>query len=303
MRLILALALAFVAVNAGRAEDFVFETSMARLVIRSDGLASSLTEKQNGKEQLQPQGLPFAAARKGGHLFSASAVERRGGLFHLTFGTSGLSADYRVTASAAYIVVELAEVQGDGIEEIRLLQLSTPLAHSGGTLLDVQWDDDFAVSLMGLSEQVDSKIAGSVTSASVYPEFTMQGQRVAIIAAPTPRFLETVQEVVMRSPEFQGTTGGSEIVIDSDGRFAYAADRFDDIIVTFAISPESGRLTLLNRISCGGKVPRHIALDPSGRWLLVANQVSDNIAVLARDVRAAFVQYVGQVEKPAGGVN
>jgi 6-phosphogluconolactonase len=97
--------------------------------------------------------------------------------------------------------------------------------------------------------------------------------------------LETVQEVVMRSPEFQGTTGGSEIVIDSDGRFAYAADRFDDIIVTFAISPESGRLTLLNRISCGGKVPRHIALDPSGRWLLVANQVSDNIAVLARDVR------------------
>jgi hypothetical protein len=221
MRLILALALAFVAVNAGRAEDFVFETSMARLVIRSDGLASSLTEKQNGKEQLQPQGLPFAAARKGGHLFSASAVERRGGLFHLTFGTSGLSADYRVTASAAYIVVELAEVQGDGIEEIRLLQLSTPLAHSGGTLLDVQWDDDFAVSLMGLSEQVDSKIAGSVTSASVYPEFTMQGQRVAIIAAPTPRFLETVQEVEHDFQLPSPTIGGAWSKLSPDTRTSY----------------------------------------------------------------------------------
>jgi 6-phosphogluconolactonase len=32
-------------------------------------------------------------------------------------------------------------------------------------------------------------------------------------------------------------------------------------------------------------VPRHLALDPSGRWLLVANQASDNIAVLARDTR------------------
>jgi 6-phosphogluconolactonase len=74
-------------------------------------------------------------------------------------------------------------------------------------------------------------------------------------------------------------------VIDREARFGYAADRFDDIITTFAISPESGRLTLLNRTTCGGKVPRHIALDPSGRWLLVANQVSDNIAVLGRDGR------------------
>jgi 6-phosphogluconolactonase len=100
-----------------------------------------------------------------------------------------------------------------------------------------------------------------------------------------PGVLDTVQEVVMRPPAFQGTTGGSDIVIDREARFAYAADRFDDIVATFAISPESGRLTLLNRISCGGKVPRHIALDPSGRWLLVANQVSDNIAVLGRDMR------------------
>jgi 6-phosphogluconolactonase len=97
--------------------------------------------------------------------------------------------------------------------------------------------------------------------------------------------LETVQEVGMRPPDFQGTTGGSDIVIDREARFAYAADRFDDIIATFSISPTDGRLTLLNRVSCGGKVPRHLTLDPSGRWLLVANQVSDNIAVLGRDVR------------------
>jgi 6-phosphogluconolactonase len=100
-----------------------------------------------------------------------------------------------------------------------------------------------------------------------------------------PGVLETVQEVVMRPPEFQGVTAGDDIVIDGEARFAYAADRFDDIIVAFSISPESGRLTLLNRTSCGGKVPRHLTLDPSGRWLLVANQASDNIAVLARDTR------------------
>jgi 6-phosphogluconolactonase len=89
----------------------------------------------------------------------------------------------------------------------------------------------------------------------------------------------------MKPPEFQGTTGGADIVIDREAQFAYAADRFDDIIATFAISPSDGKLTLLNRISCGGKVPRHLTLDPSGRWLLVANQASDNIAVLGRDGR------------------
>ena len=100
-----------------------------------------------------------------------------------------------------------------------------------------------------------------------------------------PGVLETVQEVVMRPPDFQGTTAGADIVIDHEARFAYAIDRFDDIVVTFAISPADGRLTLLNRTPCGGKVPRHLALDPSGRWLLVANQASDNISTLARDMR------------------
>ncbi len=101
---------------------------------------------------------------------------------------------------------------------------------------------------------------------------------------------ETVQEVEMRPPGFIGATGGADLVIDREARFAYAADRFDDIIVTVAISPDSGRLTVLNRISCGGKVPRHLALDPSGQWLLVANQISDNIAVLRRDAKTGQLE-------------
>jgi 6-phosphogluconolactonase len=95
--------------------------------------------------------------------------------------------------------------------------------------------------------------------------------------------LETVQEIVMKPADFQGVTNGDDITIDREGKFAYATDRFDDIVVTFAISPSDGKLTLVNRMPCGGKVPRHLTLDPSGRWLLVANQESDNISVLARD--------------------
>jgi 6-phosphogluconolactonase len=106
--------------------------------------------------------------------------------------------------------------------------------------------------------------------------------------------LETVQEVVMRPDGFSGVTTGNDIVIDREAWFAYATDRFDDIVVTFAISPTDGKLTLVDRMPCGGKVPRHLALDPSGRWLLIANQVSDNISVLGRDVKTGKLTDAGK---------
>jgi 6-phosphogluconolactonase len=95
--------------------------------------------------------------------------------------------------------------------------------------------------------------------------------------------LETIQEIPMLPAGATGETAGDDIVIDRTGRFAYAANRLNDFLVTFSLSPSDGKLTILDRSSCGGKTPRHLALDKSERWLLVANQVSDNIAVFARD--------------------
>ena len=88
------------------------------------------------------------------------------------------------------------------------MQLNVSLANAGG-IMDVRWDDEFAVCLMGLSARVDSRIDGQVNMASVYPEFSMQGERVAIVAAPTPRFLEAVRKVEqdfrLPSPTLGGT--------------------------------------------------------------------------------------------------
>ena len=220
MRLLFAFFLAFAAANAAKAESFVFESSTARLVIGSNGDALNLIEKQNGKELLRPKGLPFAAVRKDGRLFSSSAMERKGVMLHVTFGTSGVFADYRITSSAEYIVVKLEGVQGDGIEEVRLMQLSTTLANSGG-VLGVQWDDEFAAGLMGLSQQVNSHITGQVLGASVYSELSMQGQSVAIIAVPTSRFLDVVQKVEQDFQLPNPTIGGKWAKHSMDARTSY----------------------------------------------------------------------------------
>jgi hypothetical protein len=191
MKVILVFAVALVAVHGAKEENFVFETIMAGLVIGSDGLANSLINNRNHKEELRPG--PFTAVRKGGRLLAASALEPPLRFAPCSVRASAVSADYRITALAEYLVVELVRIQGDGVEEIRLMELNTPSANEG-RLLGVRWDNEFAICLMGLSDQVDSKVIGLAT-ASVYPEFSMQGQRVVIIAAPTLHFLEVVEKV------------------------------------------------------------------------------------------------------------
>ena len=104
--------------------------------------------------------------------------------------------------------------------------------------------------------------------------------------------LETVQEFPL-SPN-KPTTGAAELVMDREARFLYASNRHDDFMATFRIAPESGKLTFLERSSCGGATPRHIALDPTEKWLIVADQDSNNLAVFARDAKTGKLAETGK---------
>jgi 6-phosphogluconolactonase len=106
--------------------------------------------------------------------------------------------------------------------------------------------------------------------------------------------LTTVQTVSLVPEGYTGEHTGSEIVLDRSGRFAYASDRYDDVLASFSVDPVTGRLTLLGHSKYGGKTPRHIALDPTERWLLVANQDSDTISVVRRDAKTGLLAEKGQ---------
>jgi 6-phosphogluconolactonase len=75
----------------------------------------------------------------------------------------------------------------------------------------------------------------------------------------------------------------AELAISPDGLFLYASNRGEDSLVVFSIRPKDGKLTLLQRISCGGKTPRHFTLDPTAQWLLCGNQDSATITIFRRD--------------------
>jgi 6-phosphogluconolactonase len=75
----------------------------------------------------------------------------------------------------------------------------------------------------------------------------------------------------------------AELAISPDGLYLYASNRGEDSLVVFSIRPKEGKLTLLQRISCGGKTPRHFTLDPTAQWLLCGNQDSATVAIFRRD--------------------
>lgn len=95
--------------------------------------------------------------------------------------------------------------------------------------------------------------------------------------------LTTVQDVSLVPEGYSGKAAPADIVFDRKARFGYVASRLDDFLATFAVSPTDGKLTMVDKSSCGGKRPRHLALDPTDGWLLVANQDTDNLAVFRRD--------------------
>jgi 6-phosphogluconolactonase len=78
---------------------------------------------------------------------------------------------------------------------------------------------------------------------------------------------------------------GCDTVITRDGQFVYFANRGDNFLYAFKADFVTGKLTPMKRSNCGGKTPRNLTLDPTQRWMLVANQDSNLISVFARDPR------------------
>ena len=90
--------------------------------------------------------------------------------------------------------------------------------------------------------------------------------------------LRTLQTVPTLPQGFAQPNTTAEIAVHPNGRFLYASNRGHDSIVVFAIA-EDGRLSLVQHALTGGKTPRNFSFDSSGRWLLAANQQSNDIFV------------------------
>ena len=96
----------------------------------------------------------------------------------------------------------------------------------------------------------------------------------------------------------------AEIAVRGDGKFLYASNRGEDSIVVYAIG-SGGELTLRQRVPSRGKTPRFFTFDPSGHWLIVANQEGGSLSVFSVDAKSGELAPTGEpvpVVKPMGVV-
>ncbi len=109
------------------------------------------------------------------------------------------------------------------------------------------------------------------------------------------------QLITMLSPDFKGKVGAADIHVSPDGKYLYGSNRGDaNEIVIFAIS-KNGKLNYAGRQPTQGKGPRNFAIDPSGNFLLVANQNSNEIVMFKRDKKNGLLTPTGgniQLGKP-----
>ena len=86
----------------------------------------------------------------------------------------------------------------------------------------------------------------------------------------------------------------AHVVVSPDGRFVYGSNRGHDSIAIWA-ADETGALASVGHEPTRGRTPRGFSLDPTGAWLLAANQDSDTIVTFRRDANSGLLTAMGEV--------
>lgn len=89
--------------------------------------------------------------------------------------------------------------------------------------------------------------------------------------------------------------GSADIHVSPDGKFLYASNRGkENNIAIFKIDPSTGKLAAVGYQSTMGRTPRNFCIEPSGKYLLAANQETANVVIFKRDTETGLLTYTGE---------
>ena len=113
--------------------------------------------------------------------------------------------------------------------------------------------------------------------------------------------LEPIQTVPTLPAAFDGISHTADIHVHPNGRFLYGSNRGHDSIVICAVDERSGTLEVLGHEPTGGENPRNFGIDPTGTYLLAANQDTNDIFTFTIDGDTGSLtrcDQVAQVPRP-----
>jgi 6-phosphogluconolactonase len=106
--------------------------------------------------------------------------------------------------------------------------------------------------------------------------------------------LKKVSETKVFASDFKGDISAADIHISPDGKFLYATNRGTaNDISAFKIS-RNGKLKFVQRTSTLGKGPRNFTIDPTGNFLLVGHQYTNDIVIFKRNKKTGSLTDTGK---------
>lgn len=101
--------------------------------------------------------------------------------------------------------------------------------------------------------------------------------------------ISQIDKVSLLATGFTGKFKAADIHISSDGNFLYASNRVESNTISIFKIQTNGKLISLGHFDCGGLEPRNFTIDPSGKYLLVGNQLSNEIVVFKRNQKTGLL--------------
>ncbi len=102
--------------------------------------------------------------------------------------------------------------------------------------------------------------------------------QVIVLSYDENRGFDIVQ-VIDALEDKQVSSTAAAIRIDKNGKYLYSSNRGEDSISHFEIDLQTGELTHIGNIPTYGKTPRDFIIEESGRYLVCANQDSNNVII------------------------
>ncbi len=106
--------------------------------------------------------------------------------------------------------------------------------------------------------------------------------------------LKVIAETSILPKGFKGGTGAAAIKISPDGNFLYVSDRVDANAISVYKILKDGKIELVEQQSTLGKGPRDFAIDPTGNYLLVGHQYTNDIVIFRRNKTTGKIEDTGK---------
>jgi 6-phosphogluconolactonase len=107
--------------------------------------------------------------------------------------------------------------------------------------------------------------------------------------------LDSGQTVSTLPDGFTASNIAAELALNAAGSLLYASNRGHNSIALFTVDADRDALTPMEQTSSLGKTPRYFTFDPTGQYLLVTNQDSNDLVVFSVHPKTGELRPVGPV--------